>query len=147
MTSVDRCAGRRLGSTSSPTRDKTCSTLASCDRCHAVCLKMVKCNGKDFCSSHIILNSFRSPSSAMYCEFSWRSLSSHHLSSSSTVSTVSSSAAADEEESVLDCLSEAPRKSERQMGATFCFLAPCSRDAHQCVSLWHCWRSRRLRCR
>ena len=42
VTSVDRCDGRRLGSASNPAREKICSTLASCDRWHAVCLKTVK---------------------------------------------------------------------------------------------------------
>ena len=56
MTSVDRCAGRRLGSASSPALEKTFSTLASCVRWHAICLKAVKCNRKDFRSSYIILN-------------------------------------------------------------------------------------------
>ena len=137
MTSVARCArcaGKRLllrlGSASSLAREKTCSTLASCAKWHAVCLKTMKCNGKDSRSAQIILNSFSNLSSAMYCNHYLRPMSSHRLSSSSTVSKISSSASAGE--SGGDGLRAAPRK--RGLSATT--LSSSLLYSNTCTVVW-----------
>ena len=39
-----------------PARENTCSTLASCDRWEAVCLKTMKCSGKRSRNSHSMAN-------------------------------------------------------------------------------------------
>jgi hypothetical protein len=97
-------------------REKTCSTLASCDRWQAACLKTMKCSGTRSHYSHIMANSLsKDPSSTNSEKLSGESRS-HRLISSVTLSFWVRAAA----EPSRPSTSETPRKSEGP--PMFCFL-------------------------
>ena len=54
LTSAARCEGFWFGSERLPAREKNCSMLASCGRCDAACLKMVKWRGKRSRRAHLV---------------------------------------------------------------------------------------------